>query len=63
MNQVVDDVVRSLEGAAVEEAILRKVRNYVGLMASTGRSNEQLLALGQAYLEEILHPDPRYSGC
>jgi hypothetical protein len=63
MNEILDDVVRSLEGAVVEEAVLRKVRNYIRLMASTGRSNEQLVVLGQAYLKEILHPDPRYSGC
>jgi hypothetical protein len=63
MNQVLDDVVRSLEGAVVEEAVLRKVNNYIRLMASTGQSNEQLVVLGQAYLKEILHPDPRYSGC
>lgn len=63
MNQIVDDVVRSLEGAVVEEAVLHKVRNYIGLLASTGQSNEQLVALGQAYLDEILHPDPRYTGC
>lgn len=63
MNQVLDDVVRSLEGAVVEEAVLRRVRNYIRLMASTGQSNEQLVILGQAYLKEILQPDPRYSGC
>lgn len=63
MSRDVDDVVRSLEGAVVEEAVLRKVRNYIELMASTGQSNEQLVVLGQAYLKEILHHDPRYSGC
>jgi hypothetical protein len=32
-------------------------------MASTGKSEEQLIKLGSAYLKEALHPDPRYSGC
>jgi hypothetical protein len=63
MDQVIDDVLLSLESEGVEEVVLRKVRNYIGLLASTGQSNEQLVALGQAYLKEILHPDPRYSGC
>ena len=40
-----------------------KVSNYIGLLASTGKTEEQLLALGKAYLNEILNPDPRYTGC
>lgn len=63
MDQVIDDVLRSLKSEVMEEAVLLKVRNYIGLLVSTGQSNEQLVALGQAYLKEILHPDPRYSGC
>jgi hypothetical protein len=37
--------------------------NYISLLASTGKTDEQLLQLGKAYLKEIQNPDPRYSGC
>jgi hypothetical protein len=40
-----------------------KVRHYLGLLASTGKSDDQLFVLGKAYLKEILQPDSRYSGC
>jgi len=36
---------------------------YLKLLASTGKTEEQLLQLGSAYLKETLSPDPRYSGC
>ena len=40
-----------------------KVRNYIGLLASTGKTRRQLEHFGKAYLQEILKPDKRYSGC
>lgn len=40
-----------------------KLLNYIRLLASTGKTDEQLLAFGTAYLREILEPDSRYSGC
>jgi hypothetical protein len=40
-----------------------RLLKYLRLMASTGKSEEQLVRLGSAYLKETLHPDPRYSGC
>ena len=39
-----------------------KVRNYISLLASTGKTNRQLERFGKAYLKQILEPDPRYSG-
>ena len=39
-----------------------KLLNYIRLLASTGKTEEQLLAFGTGYLREILKPDPRYSG-
>ena len=47
----------------IDEIAHGKLRNYIGLMASTGKTSEQLLVLGRAYLEESFNPDPRYSGC
>jgi hypothetical protein len=41
----------------------RKLANYLSLLASTGKTDEQLLIFGTAYLNEIREPDSRYSGC
>jgi hypothetical protein len=62
MSDIVDDVVRSY-GRDLGDAVVRKVRNYISLLASTGKSEQELFALGQAYLDEALKPDRRYSGC
>jgi len=40
----------------------QKVENYLALLASTGRTGQQLERIGEAYLKEILEPDGRYSG-
>jgi hypothetical protein len=62
VSDLVDDIVRSY-GRDVGDTTIAKVRNYISLLASTGKSNEQLLILGRAYLSEVLEPDRRYSGC
>ena len=62
MNDIVDRVLSSY-GRSVSQPIQDKLLNYVKLLASTGKTNEQLLGLGAAYLQEMLEPDPRYSGC
>lgn len=62
MSDIVDDVVRS-HGRDPGDEVVRRVRNYITLLASTGKSEQELFALGQAYLDEALRPDPRYSGC
>jgi hypothetical protein len=61
MNDIVDAVLQSF-GQNVEEAAVGKARNYAELLASAGKSEEQLVARGLASLDELLHPDPRYSG-
>ena len=53
----------SLHGAEISELTQNKLLNYIQLLASTGKTDEQLLSFGAAYLKEILEPDPRYSGC
>jgi hypothetical protein len=60
MSDIVDDVVPSY-GRDLGDAVVRKVRNYISLLASTGKSEQELFALG--YLDEVLEPDRRYSGC
>jgi hypothetical protein len=62
MSDIVERILRSQEGS-VSGNIRGKMRNYISLLASTGKTDEQLLQLGKAYLKEIQNPDPRYSGC
>jgi hypothetical protein len=62
MNDIVDTILQALD-RDIGETAHGKVRNYINLLASTGKTDEQLVALGRAYLDEILNPNPRYSGC
>jgi hypothetical protein len=62
LQSVVDNVMSSY-GAEVSGPAQQKLLNYLELLASTGVGDEQLLVFGAAYLQEILQPDPRYSGC
>jgi hypothetical protein len=62
MTDIVEKVVSSY-GRDVSGSERGKVRNYIALLASTGKTDEQLVAIGISYLNEILEPDPRYSGC
>lgn len=61
LHHIVDNVVRSYNGE-VSGLTQQKLLNYMRLLASTGKTDEQLQAIGTAYLREILDPDPRYSG-
>jgi len=61
MNDIVEKVLSSY-GKDMSDA-REKLRNYLDLLASAGKTDEQLLAFGIAYLQEILEPNPRYSGC
>ena len=61
MNDIVEKVLSS-HGEHVNGA-RERVRHYLDLIASTGKTEQQLLAFGRAYLKEISQPDPRYSGC
>lgn len=62
MNAILDNIFRSFH-RDLDETDRRKVSNYVRLLASTGKTDEQLIELGKAYLDETLNPDRRYSGC
>jgi hypothetical protein len=62
MNDIVERVLNSADPSLGFEA-REKVRNYISLLASTGKTSGQLELFGRAYLQEILKPDPRYTGC
>jgi hypothetical protein len=52
----------SLHRAEVSELTQNKLLNYIQLLASTGKTDEQLLTFGAAYLKEILDPIPAIRG-
>ena len=62
LDNIVNNVVSSY-GGEVSELTQERLLNYMRLLAATGKTDEQLVAFGTAYLREILEPDPRYSGC
>jgi hypothetical protein len=62
MKDIVERVLHSCDREVARSA-RGKISNYIGLLASTGKTDEQLVALGAAYLKELLEPDARYSGC
>jgi hypothetical protein len=61
-DDIVDRVVSS-SGHVVTMPTHDRLLKYLRLMASTGKSEDQLVKLGSAYLKEAMDPDPRYSGC
>jgi hypothetical protein len=61
LDNIVNSVVRSYDGE-VNGLSQERLLNYIRLLASTGKTDEQLVVFGTAYLREILEPDPRYSG-
>jgi hypothetical protein len=61
VDQIIHSVVHSY-GRQVSGPTQEKLLNYITLLASTGKTDEQLLTFGTAYLREILEPDPRYTG-
>ena len=62
MNDIIERVLSSADPSLGFEA-REKVRNYISLLASTGKTSRQLEQFGRAYLQEIMKPDPRYTGC
>ncbi|MEA2867035.1 MAG: hypothetical protein QOE39_1750 [Bradyrhizobium sp.] len=62
MNDIVEKIVSSCD-RHVGWDVRKKVGQYVILLASTGKTEPQLLKFGAAYLKEIFEPDSRYSGC
>jgi hypothetical protein len=62
LDNIVNSVVSSY-GGEVNGPSQQRLLNYIRLLASTGKTDEQLVAFGTAYLREILEPDRRYSGC
>jgi hypothetical protein len=62
MDNIVDKVIHSYD-QKVPPGLRKKVSNYFSLLKSAGKTDEELITLGRAYLKEHLEPDTRFSGC
>jgi hypothetical protein len=65
MNCAIDDIVEQVLGSQNEDVgdVRPRLRNYLSMLASTGKTELELKACANAYLKEIREPDSRYSGC
>ena len=61
VDNIVNSVVSSY-GGEVSGLSQERLLNYIRLLASTGKTEDQLFTFGTAYLMELLEPDPRYTG-
>ena len=61
MNEIVEKILIGYAGDVNDARAM--VKRYLSLLASAGKTEEQLLVIGTAYLKEMLEPDSRYSGC
>ncbi len=62
LNEIVENILSSY-GGNVSALTQQRLFNYMKLLASAGKTREQLHWFGTAYLREIVEPDRRYSGC
>jgi hypothetical protein len=65
MNCAIDDIVdEALRSQNEPRSDVRpRLKNYLIMLASTGKTEGELKACASAYLREIREPDSRYSGC
>jgi hypothetical protein len=65
MNCAIDDVVEEVLSSQNERRgdVRRRLKNYLSMLASTGKTEGELKACAKAYLKEFREPDSRYSGC
>jgi hypothetical protein len=65
MNCAIDDIVEDVLSSQNEDAggVRPRLKNYLSMLASTGKTDGELKACAKAYLKEFSEPDSRYSGC
>jgi hypothetical protein len=61
MNDIVEKVLKKA-GKEVGLETRERIKNYLNLLASAGKTERQLERFGAAYLKEIFEPNSRYSG-
>ena len=61
MSSLIEGIVAAY-GRELDPVSRDKIARYLETLSSAGK-NEDLMAYGLAYLEQLHNPDPRYSGC
>ena len=62
MNDIIESILKNSDrevGAETRE----RVAEYLHMLAQAGKTKQQLIRYGTAYIKEIFEPDRRYSGC
>jgi hypothetical protein len=64
MGEIVERILRTSGRSDLDAQSRAKILRYLETLKSAGNNDKQQLAtFGLAYLEQLLHPDPRYTGC
>jgi hypothetical protein len=64
MGEIVESILRTSGRSDLDAQSRAKILRYLETLKSAGNKDEQQLAtFGLAYLEQLLNPDPRYTGC
>ena len=64
MGEIVERILRTSGRSDLDAQSRAKILRYLETLKSAGNNDEQQLAtFGLAYLEQLLHPDPQYTGC
>jgi hypothetical protein len=64
MSEIIDNILRTSGRSDLDAQSRARIIRYLETLKSAGnRDEQQLTTFGLAYLEQLLNPDPRYSGC
>ena len=64
MSEIVDSILKTSGRIDLDAQSRAKIIRYLETLKSAGnRDEKQLATFVLAYLEQLLNPDPRYSGC
>jgi hypothetical protein len=65
MDCPIDDIIEEVLSSQNERrgSVRPRLRNYLSMLASSGKTEGELKACAKAYLKEFREPDSRYSGC
>ena len=64
MSEIVESILKTSGRIDLDAQSRAKIIRYLETLKSAGnRDEKQLTIFGLAYLEQLLNPDPRYSGC
>ena len=64
MSDIIESILKTSGRSDLDAQSQAKIICYLETLKSAGkRDKQQLIILGLAYLEQLVNPDPRYTGC